>query len=98
MTPDALLVAACLATAVGWSFRGWWRSQRVRARVTAASRPEGGAADVSVRPGFRPQPWSPAWLAPQLRFSSWGRSSWSSWCSAWPSRPCSPATGVAPGL
>ena len=56
MTPDALLVAACLATAVGWSFRGWWRSQRVRARVTAASRPEGGAADVSVRPTTRVPP------------------------------------------
>lgn len=49
MTPNALLVAGCLAIPLGWSLRGWWSSQRVRTRV-AASRPQGDAADVSVRP------------------------------------------------
>lgn len=49
MTPNALLVAGCLAITLGWSLRGWWSSQRVRTRV-AASRPQGDAADVSVGP------------------------------------------------
>jgi tight adherence protein B len=56
MTPNALLVAACLAAAVGWSFRGWLSSQRVRARVAASSCSESGAADVSVRPATRVPP------------------------------------------
>jgi tight adherence protein B len=49
MTPKALILAACLVLPLGWSLRGWWSSQRVRARVVASSRSEGEAADVSVR-------------------------------------------------
>jgi tight adherence protein B len=49
MTPNALLVAGCLAIPLGWSLRGWWWSQRVRTRV-AVSPPQGDAADLSVPP------------------------------------------------
>ena len=56
MTPQALILAACLALPLGWSLRGWWSSQRVRARVVASWRSETEAADVAVRPATQVPP------------------------------------------
>lgn len=56
MTPNALLLAACLSVPAAWSLRGLRSSQRVRARVASASRSEGGAAALSVRPAARVPP------------------------------------------
>jgi len=55
MTPNALLVAACLSLPAGWSLRGWWSTQRVLARV-AASRSESGATAPSMRPATQAPP------------------------------------------
>jgi tight adherence protein B len=49
MTPNALLVAACLSVPAGLSLHGWRSSQRVRARVAAASCSLRGADAASVR-------------------------------------------------
>lgn len=52
MTPLAMLVAACLPVAVGWSVHGWASSQRARARIADASGPvePGDAAARSAAP------------------------------------------------
>ena len=55
MTPLVMLVAACLSMAAAWSFRGWWSSQRARARVANTLCPV-GTGDSAVARSATPVP------------------------------------------
>jgi tight adherence protein B len=55
MTLHVVLVAACLSVVAGWSFHGWWASQRGRVRVAATSCPV-PTSDAAAAPPHTPVP------------------------------------------